>query len=128
MKVPTERHYMPLMPILYWAQTFRGLRRYILDQHPEAESFERAVYSDIPFDPSKFNAHPITFVDYDCLGLYANLFEGDRYIFRHADKLARNPFKQFHSWTEWRESTPKILQRCLAGEEEVSGVISEPSA
>lgn len=115
MKMRPANHYMPVMPILYWAQTFHDLRRYIVEQH-NANNFEEVVRSDEPFDPAKFAEHPISFVDYDCLGFYAATFEPQRYVFRHLkmDEAYNSPFKQFHSWTEWNEETPKILDRCLA--------------
>lgn len=112
MKIRSEKHYMPVMPILYWASTMQSMRRHIADIHGVG-SFREAVYSGERFDPLNFNNHPHTFVDYDCLGLYADLFEAHRYVFRHASQIPPNPFKQFHSWTEWNDETPKILDRCL---------------
>lgn len=112
LKTTTDKHYMPVMPILYWATTMHDLRRHVAEIH-KAASFKDVVYSDVPFKSENFGEHPITFVDYDCLGLYAARFEGERYVFRHANDLASNPFKQFHSWTEWNEQTPEILDRCL---------------
>jgi hypothetical protein len=112
LKINSDRHYMPVMPILYWANTMLNLRRHIAELHG-VDAFEKAVYSAVPFDPKNFSEHPHTFVDYDCLGLYAQKFESERYIFRHANELTKNPFKQFHSWTEWNEATPRILDRCL---------------
>jgi hypothetical protein len=121
LKIKSEQHYMPVMPILYWASTMFNLRRHVAELHG-VDSFEEAVYSDIPFDPKNFSEHPHTFVDYDCLGLYAKRFESERYVFRHASKLASNPFKQFHSWTEWNDATPGILDRCLREAEAAAAI------
>jgi hypothetical protein len=121
LKTKTDRHYMPAMPILYWASTMFNLRRHVAELHG-VDSFEEAVYSGIPFDPKNFSEHPHTFVDYDCLGLYAKRFESERYVFRHASKLASNPFKQFHSWTEWNDATPGILDRCLREAEAAAAI------
>jgi hypothetical protein len=112
MKIKSPRHYMPTMPILYWADTMQAMRSHIMGLHGTS-SFKDAVYSDRVFKPWTFGEHPITFVDYDCLGLYAERFEGHRYIFRHVSQVPPSPFKQFHSWTEWNEATPGILDRCL---------------
>jgi hypothetical protein len=113
MKIHSKHHYMPLMPICYWSNTFRQLRRYVVEQHKEADNFREAVYSDVPFDPANFVEHPISFCDYDCLGLFAATFEPQQYVFKRPEEMPPNPFKQFHSWSEWNENTPKILDRLL---------------
>jgi hypothetical protein len=113
MKVRSEKHYMPVQPILYWANTLHDMRRHIVEIH-EAEKFSDVVYSGVPFTPKNFGTHPISFVDYDCIGLYAALYEPERYVFRHQSLLRPNPFKQFHSWTEWHESTPQLFDRYLS--------------
>jgi hypothetical protein len=112
MQVRTDRHFMPCMPILYWVSTFSGLRHYVVGKH-KAKIFEEVIFSDVPFDPANFAEHPISFCDYDCLGLYASIYEPEKYVFRHAEQLKPNPFKQFHSWSEWNDETPRILEHCL---------------
>lgn len=114
LKIRTELHFMPLMPILYWASTLHDMRRHIVELH-DAASFCEVVYSDVPFDPKNFGEHPHTFLDYDCLGAYAYKFELERYLFRPASTITFRPFKQFHSWSEWNEATPGILDACLVG-------------
>lgn len=107
-------HYMARMPIAFWRSTFEGLRRHVIKLHGK-EKFEDAVYSGVAFDHHKFNEHPISFCDYDCLGLYAAIFEPELYIFRHLSKMAQNPFRQLHSWSEWNPELKKKLDIHLHG-------------
>jgi hypothetical protein len=103
MKLDSERHYMSRLPILYWASTFRGLRRFLCEKNPQADNFEALVYSNQPFLPENFGTHPITINDYDLLGQYAALEQAELYRFIPESEAPPKPVKQFHSWTQWQD-------------------------
>jgi hypothetical protein len=98
---PTYRHYMGRVPILYRRETFAAMRQYLSRLHGRA--YWDLVYSGVPFDPITFLSHPITLMDYDLLGYYADHFEHDRYAIVDRKRLRPNKWKQFHSWTQTPE-------------------------
>ena len=115
MQLEPSLHYMSRMPVLYWRETFKGLRDFIVSRHG-GKPIEKILYSDVPFKPENFanGKHLITFLDYDCLGQYASFYQRDRYIFRHEEIMPPNPVRQFHSWSQWGDATIETLEQELA--------------
>jgi hypothetical protein len=103
-------HYMAQAPIAYWSETFEGLRCLVRTRFG-VEKFGDALYSDTPFSPHNFSHHPISFCDYDCLGLQAARYQPEKYIFRHLSQMPANPFCQKHSWTGWDDAKTELDRR-----------------
>jgi hypothetical protein len=97
-KEKATHHYMSRSPILYHRETFEGMRNWIAELHNRY--YDAVVYSDKEFNPLKFGEHPITLMDYDLLGTYANRFELERYQFAHEFKMPPNRWHQYHSWSQ----------------------------
>lgn len=108
-------HFMEWMPVLYYADSLKRMRAFVSAQHGFIP-FDNLVHSNVPFDPTNFSHHPISFVDYDVIGLFCSIAEGERYAFRHKSEMGPNPFGQYHSWTQWNEETRLTLEAKLAVE------------
>jgi hypothetical protein len=97
-KAKAIRHYMSRSPILYHRDTFEGMRDWLAQMHERY--YDSLVYSDKEFNPIKFADHPITLMDYDLLGAYADRYQREKYQFIHEFKMPPNRWHQYHSWTQ----------------------------
>ncbi len=115
-KIEPEKEYMQIQPMIYRADTFRGTRRLITQAH--GWPLEQIAFSGVPFDPIKFEQHPHSFTDHNCLGLYADLYQHDLYEWRQSKWEPSNTRQRkltwFHSWTQWNDQTQIELDKLLA--------------
>lgn len=106
MGVTLDREYMIAPPFTFWRDTFAKLR--IRVEQVLGLPFEKAVYSDVPYNYKKFMEHPKVFADYEALGLYAAKFQPGRYKLIHHERGTYWPFRVFWSWGDW---TPNLQAR-----------------
>jgi hypothetical protein len=119
MNIKPEHEYMRRHPFLVWRETLEGCRKYLESQHGPLHEYLLNIPgqgSDIPF--SEFN----------CLGFYAWIFQGDKYWFINVNeakqaagdkyftigtKIGDNPVDQFHSWTgDVNQARARFEQAC----------------
>jgi hypothetical protein len=98
----TQKHYMASTPIMYHRSTFAGMRQWLTRLHGQA--YWDLVYSGVEFRPERFGTHPITLIDYDLLGYYADHFEPGFYRVRELKEVQPSKWKQYHSWSQSPEA------------------------
>src|SRR4029077_3698490 len=109
--------YMFAFPFVYRADTIRAVRRLIT--HKTGKGVFESLYSAVPFDPTKFLAHPFRFCEHNVISFYAATHELDRYFLRDINQIsdverAHWPVKQYHSWTQWNAETQAELEQLLS--------------
>jgi hypothetical protein len=110
--IPLDRDYMVGAPFLYWRDTFKGVRDRV--EAVTGLPFDRAVYSDRPYDYRNFLSHPKVYCDYEAHGLYAAKFQADRYSLKHHERGAFDPFRLYWSHGDWTPSLQTRLDALLA--------------
>lgn len=108
MGIDLDRDYMVGNPFLFWRDTFSGTRQQIVKT--TGRGFYESVYSGVPFAAKRFMAHPMTFADFEALGLYAAKFQPDRYVRRSANERPSSwPFKLYWSHGDWSPEVEAFL-------------------
>jgi hypothetical protein len=90
--------YMVKPDWLFWRSTFSGARA-IVEKH-KGKDFDQAVYSEAPYDWTRYEAHPFTFCDLENLALYGALHESEKYFLWDTENYPRpNPIHDYWSHT-----------------------------
>jgi hypothetical protein len=110
--------YMVKPDWLFWRSTFAGAR--LLLETFKRKPFDEAVYSEAPYDWTRYEAHPFTFCDLENLALYGVLHESDKYFLWDTEEITYtgriprpNPIKDYWSHTPFDTVRPE-LDRLLA--------------
>lgn len=107
-----DRNYMVGPPFSFWRDTFPKVRARV--EQVMGLPFERAVYSDVPYDFRNFLAHPKVFCDYEVLGLFAAKFMPGRYSLQHHERGTHWPFRVYWSWGDWTPALQAKFDALLA--------------
>ena len=103
--------YMCRFPMIYWAETIRGVRRLVTQK--TGLGLMEALYSDTPYDTKRFFQHPFRMTEHNVLGFYAFLHEYERYYFEPMSER-QWPVRQYHSWTQWSSDRQNEFESMLA--------------
>jgi hypothetical protein len=112
MGVKLDKNYMIAPPFAFWHDTFPKLRARI--EQVVGLPFEKAVFSDVPFDYRKFMKHPKVFCDYESLGLYAAKFQPGRYALVHQPRGTYWPLRVYWSHGDWNAALQAKFDALLA--------------
>jgi hypothetical protein len=109
-----QADYMFAFPFIYRADTIQAVRRLITRK--TGKGLLESLYSDVPFDWSRFPDHPFKFCEHNVLSFYAQVHQKELYHFRGISTIsdeerAQWPVKQYHSWTQWSEATRAELEK-----------------
>lgn len=110
--VELDRCYMVAPPFVFWHDTFAKLR--IRVEQIIGLPFEKAVYSDVPYNFKNFLKHPKVFCDYESLGLFASKFQPGRYVLQHHQRLVYWPWRVFWSHGDWTPTLQARFDKLLA--------------
>lgn len=109
--VKLDHEYMIAPPFTFHRDTFPKVRTRV--EQITGLPFERAVYSDVPFEYKKFLSHPKPFCDYEALGVYAAKFQPGRYSLQHYPRGQYWPFRVYWSHEDWNANLQARLDALL---------------
>jgi len=94
--VRPDRDYMQRFPFTFHSSTLRDLRTFI--RRKTGTTVFEALYSDVPYSPATFAAHPYKMCEFNVLSFFAHLHDPHRYVFRDIETVPSWPVKQYWSW------------------------------
>jgi hypothetical protein len=118
MNIKPEHEFMRRHPFIVWRETLEGCRKYLESQHGPLADY----LLNIPGQGTE-----IPFSEFNCLGFYAWVHQGDKYWFINVNEakesgdkyysvgtgIGVNPVDQFHSWTgDVNQARARFEQAC----------------